>query len=197
LSDARFTREDGKDEFIAGGKDGTMERDTLNGQVDGIAMRRDVLLAFEYSHTEDDWVFPLAEALEGLTAQEAAWTPAGSDPETRSIWRIVLHMTVWTENIVERMAQRTRGEQPGRPSEGAWPELPEICDDTAWAAAQQRLSNALASFRAHITETPPAALLDQGNVGYSQLADLLCRFAHNAYHIGQITKLREWKAAKD
>lgn len=171
-----------------------MEREMLNGQVNGEAVRRDVLLAFEYSHNEDDWVFPLADALDGVTAQEAMWTPAGSDPEARSIWRIVLHMTVWTENIVERMAQRTRGDQPGRPSEGAWPELPETLDEDAWAGTQRRLWDALAAFRAHIAETPPAALLDQGNVGYSQLADLLCRFAHNAYHIGQITKLRDGMA---
>ena len=28
------------------------------------------------------------------------------------------------------------------------------------------------------------------------LGDLFCRFIHNAYHIGQITKLREWRAAQ-
>lgn len=174
---------------------GNAGNDQTGDLVDGHAVRRDVLLAFEYSHNEDDWVFPLAEALDGVTVEDAVWTPDPADPEARSIWQIVLHMAVWTENIVERMAQRTRGEQPGRPSEGPWPPLPDTLDEAAWSDAQRRLSDALAAFRAHIAETPPAALLDQGNVGYSQLADLLCRFAHNAYHIGQITKLRDWRAA--
>lgn len=162
--------------------------------VDAAAVQRDVLLAFEYSHNEEDWVFPLSEALAGVTAEEAAWTPDSADPQSRSIWRIVLHMTVWTENIVERMRQRTRGERPGRPAEGAWPDLPSALDEDAWQQAKQRLWAAVTAMRSHIAETSIASMLDQGEAGYSQLADLLCRLAHNAYHIGQITKLRDWYA---
>jgi hypothetical protein len=173
-----------------------MMQDDEDGLINGEAVRRDVLLAFEYAHNEDDWVFPLAEALDGVTAAEAAWTPDTADPEPRGIWRIVLHMTVWTENIVERMGQRERGERLGGPSEGAWPPLPPTLDEAAWKADQQRLWNALAALQTHIAETPIAAMLDQGQAGYSQLADLLCRFTHNAYHIGQITKLREWMDAQ-
>jgi len=161
------------------------------GQVDGEDVRRDTLIAFEYAHNEEEWVFPLSEALAGLTADEAAWIPSSTDPDSRSIWQIVLHMTVWTENIVQRMGNRERGERPGRPSEGAWPALPTILDEQAWEESQRRLWKSLAAMRAHIAETPPAAMLDQGNVGYSQFSDLLCRFIHNAYHIGQITKMRE------
>lgn len=40
-------------------------------------------------------------------------------------------------------------------------------------------------------------MLDCGTVGYSQFADLLCRFTHKAYHIGQTTKLREWHILKN
>ena len=161
-------------------------------------MRRDVLLAFEYAHNREDWVYPLADALAGVTAQEAAWKPSPDkpDPDMRCIWQIVLHMTAWTDNIVQRMAQRIQGEPPGKPPEGAWPPLPATMDEAAWEDAQRRLWNALAALRAHIEATPPAALLDCGNVGYSQFADLLCRLIHNAYHIGQITKLREWRAAQ-
>ena len=167
----------------------------LDGQVDGQALQRDVLVAFQYAHNEDDWVFPLADALAGVTAQEAAWRPA-APPDARCIWEIVLHMTAWTDNIVQRMAQRMRSEPPGRPPEGDWPPLPVVLDDAAWEDAQRRLWDALAALRAHIEVTPPAALLDCGNVGYSQLADLLCRLTHNAYHIGQITTLREWWAVR-
>lgn len=168
----------------------------VEGQLDGQAVQRDVLLAFEYAHNEDDWVFPLADALAGVTAQEAAWKPAAAAPDLRCIWQIVLHMTVWTDNIVQRMAQRMRSEPPGKPPEGAWPLVPVVLDEAAWEDAQRRLWAALAALHAHIEVTPPGALLDHGNVGYSQLADLLCRLIHNAYHIGQITTLREWRAAQ-
>lgn len=173
-----------------------MTQDNNRDLVDGQAVRRDVLLAFQYAHNEDDWVFPLAEALSGVTAADAAWTPDSSDPESRSIWRIVLHMAVWTENVVDRMEQRKRGERPGRPAEGAWPPLPSTLDEAAWQADQERLENALMALRAHIAGTHAAALLDPGAAGYSQLADVMCRLVHNAYHIGQITKLREWMDAK-
>ena len=39
--------------------------------MDEQAMRREVLVAFEYSYEHDDWVYPLADALWGVTAAEA------------------------------------------------------------------------------------------------------------------------------
>lgn len=159
--------------------------------MDEQAVKQEILIAFEYAHFHEDWVTPLSEVFEGMTAPEAAWKP---NAETPSIWQIVLHMTVWTENIVERMAQRMQGELPGHPSEGAWPPLPVTLDEAAWENHRQRLENALTALRTHIETTPLAAMLDYGNAGYSQLADLFCRFTHNAYHLGQITKLREWYA---
>jgi hypothetical protein len=164
----------------------------MEESVEGAAVRRDVLQAFEYSYLHDDWVYPLADTLDGVTVEEALWTPG---PETKCIWEIVRHMTVWTENIVERMAQRERGEPPGRPAEGAWPPLPDVRNDTAWESDQKRLWESLSVLRARIEEMPLPALLGLGDVGYSILADMLCRFTHNAYHIGQITKLRECRTA--
>lgn len=172
----------------------------MNEPVDGQAVRRDVLLAFEYSFRHDDWVYPLADALAGVTAQEALWKPGGPDKASpdehvRCIWQIVLHMTAWNDNIVQRMAQRLRGEPPGKPPQGEWPPLPAARDEAAWQDAQRRLWDALDALRAHIEAMPLAASLDNGDVGYSHFADLLCRFTHNAYHIGQITKIRECRAA--
>lgn len=166
----------------------------VNELLDGEAVQRDVLIAFEYAHNEEDWVTPLADALDGVTAKDALWKPDLNDPEQKCTWQIILHMTVWTENIVERMAQRMHEEPMGRPAEGAWPSLPEVTDEATWSRDKQRLWNALTALRTHIETTPPAALLDQGAVGYSQLADLLCRLIHNAYHIGQITKMCECHA---
>lgn len=56
----------------------------MDEQVDGRAVQRDVLIAFEYAHNEDDWVVPLAEALAGVTAKEAAWTTRICTPSGRS-----------------------------------------------------------------------------------------------------------------
>lgn len=167
-----------------------------NELVDGQAVQWDVLIAFEYAYKEEDWVFPLADALAGVTAEEALWKPDPDDPEQTCIWQIVLHVAVWNENIVERMGQRTRNEPMGHPSEGAWPPLPNTLDEAAWEASKQRLWQSLTTLRTHIETTPIAALLDYGTVGYSHLDDLFCRFIHIAYHIGQITKMRECQSAQ-
>jgi hypothetical protein len=151
--------------------------------MDGEVVRKEVLLALEYSYEHEDWVNPLSEALRGVQATEAVWRPTAG---RKCIWEIVLHLAVWTENIIERM--RT-GESVG-PPEGHWPPLPAACDEAAWASAQKRLWDALAALRAFIETSSPNALL----AGPYGLADLLCRFTHNGYHIGQITVLREWYA---
>jgi hypothetical protein len=159
----------------------------LDSQSTTDAVRRDILVAFEYCHLHDAWVTPLAEALDGITAARAAVRP---NPDSRSIWEIVLHLAVWNENIVERMHCREQRTPFSRPAEGAWPPLPAIQDESAWQAARQRLWDSLAAVRSHIETTPLDAMLDPGTVGYSQLGDLFCRFTHLAYHIGQITKLK-------
>lgn len=153
--------------------------------MDEQAMRAEVFVAFEYSYKYDDWVNPLAEALAGLTAAEAAWKPG---PGVRGIWDIVLHMAVWTENIVERM----RSGEDVTPAGGKWPPPPAAPDEAAWEAAQRRLWDALAALQAYI-ETHSLDALAGSPYG---LGDLLCRFIHNAYHIGQITKMRELRAAQ-
>ncbi len=161
------------------------------------AVRSDLLIAFEYSYLHDDWVYPLADALSGVTAAEAAWRPG---PNLKGIWDIVLHMAVLTENIVERM----RSGEDAHPAEGAWPTVPTaplvravgppaVPDEAAWEAAQRRLWDALAALRAYI-ETNSLDALAGSPYG---LGDLLCRFIHNAYHIGQITKMRELRTAQD
>lgn len=152
--------------------------------MDGEVVKQAVLAGLDHSYLHDDWVNPLPEALEGVTAEEAAWRPR---PEGKGIWDIVLHLAVWTENILERM----KSGQHARPAEGAWPPPPSTWDEASWEAAQKRLWDSLAALREFIVASPPEALL----AGPYGLGDLLCRFVHNGYHIGQITKLREVREA--
>src|SRR5947209_2286677 len=108
--------------------------------MDDQAFKRELLVAHEYSYVHDDWVHPLSEALTGLTAEEAAWRPG---PDIKGIWDIVLHMAVWTENIIARI----RSGESVRPIEGAWPPPPDSGDEQAWAAAQERLWDSLETLR--------------------------------------------------
>lgn len=143
---------------------------------------REIFLAgCDYSSVLDEWVEPMEKALSGQTAAQAIERPGG--PETKGVWDIVLHMAVWNENIVERV----KTGQKSVPAEGAWPRPPEHPAEMAWEDAKKRLMVSVSNLRNLIQECPMDQLITNG---YG-LADILCRFIHNGYHLGQIVKLRE------
>jgi hypothetical protein len=144
-------------------------------------LKSEVLTAFDYCYLHDSWVNPLEEALAGIGPEEALRKPGASHT---SIWEIVLHLAVWNENIVERI----RKVDPPSPSEGHWPPLPPIRDKAAWERAKSRLWKSLDAVRTVIEDTP----MDGIQASRYGLGDLFCRFTHIGYHLGQITKMREF-----
>lgn len=143
-------------------------------------LRQDLVTAFEYCYLHDDWVYPLQEAVEGVTVEQALWK---ATPDGKCIWDIVLHMAVWNENIVERVET---GENV-RPQEGAWPELPTSPNEDCWHLAQKRLWKSLGAVQ-HMLEKVAWEKVESSPYG---LPDILCRCIHNAYHLGQIEKIRQ------
>lgn len=148
--------------------------------MDDTQLLQDLKTAFEYAYRHDDWVSPLEYELAGLSAEDAAWRPA---PDAKSIWEIVHHTAAWNENIIERIET---GEHT-RPAEGHWPAMPDSPDGASWEAAKSRLRQSLSDLEKFIGETT-VQKIQSSPYG---LPDLLVRFIHVGYHIGQITKLRE------
>lgn len=144
-----------------------------------VEVKDSLSLAFEYCYLHDEWVTSLGEALAGIGIMEAMHRPT---PESKCIWEIVLHVAVWNENIIQRM----KADQ-ARPAEGAWPALPERLGEESWNEAKSRLWKSLQS----IADALRDSTLDELNGGPYGLPDLLCRFFHVAYHLGQISKQRE------
>ncbi len=143
-----------------------------------------LVIGFEYSFLHEDWVTPLQEALGDVTFHEALLR-LGRDG--LGIWDIVLHMANWNENIVARIETG----QVSHPSEGAWPPLPAVPDAEAWESAKARLFTSLDAVRTTIHD----ATVEKMEASPYGIGDILCRFIHMGYHIGQITKLREVLAA--
>jgi hypothetical protein len=137
-------------------------------------------IGFEYAFLHEDWVEPWSAALDGISAERARWRPS---EHAMGIWDIVLHVAVWNENIVARVQTG----EPLRPDEGAWPPLPSKADEDAWSLAKQRLWDSFEMVRTMI-EATPMNKLESAPYG---LGDLLCRFIHSAYHVGQVVKIRE------
>jgi hypothetical protein len=147
--------------------------------VDDAVLLKYLRVAFEYCHLHDDWVSPAHEEIDGLSAEEALWKPVGGET---CIWEIVLHVANWNESIVERIET---GENRPR-KEGAWPPLPDLCDEVAWLGAKKRFYESIEAID-HLLETTTIEKIEQSPYG---LPDLLCRFTHLGYHLGQIVKIR-------
>jgi len=128
---------------------------------------------------------PVADAVRGLTAEQAAWKPA---PQRHSIWQIVRHLALWKEYALEEWDRR-------RPDPDAfvrrdWQEASGGAD--AWDADVRRLievSKQLIGRAASATDETLLAPLPQRG-GQSLAFALLDLAAHDAYHAGQIRHLR-------
>jgi uncharacterized damage-inducible protein DinB len=122
------------------------------------------------------WAASWAKSVEGLTAAQAAWSPA---PGRHSIWQIVMHMVFWRESWLRRVKT---GKGPSREelAVGNFPVIAEVTEE-AWAAARARLAEAHERMGATLAD----ATLDDEQ--FRVLAHFL---PHDCYHFGQISYLR-------
>jgi uncharacterized damage-inducible protein DinB len=125
----------------------------------------------------------LLDALHGLTARQAAWQPEVGGP---SIWEIVDHVAHWKEAVL----RISRGE--GRPETEEWL-VPARVDKSTWATTVERLESL-----EHQLEQQVAEMTDEQLEGSPEAESewnwaqwLIGLVAHDAYHTGQIAKLRQ------
>lgn len=125
------------------------------------------------------WAAAWGKSLEGLTAEQAAWTPGDIPGERNSIWQIVLHMVFWRESWLRRVALATKGQKPTKEEieAGNFPLIAEV-SEAGWALARRRLEE---------TQHRVAAVLADSAVDADIIAYLL---PHDCYHFGQINYLR-------
>jgi uncharacterized damage-inducible protein DinB len=129
----------------------------------------------------------LFELLKDVTAERAASRPV---PHAHTIWEILLHVTVWVEQIRARL----RGDDNRKdiPPHEDWPPQPDYPDDTAWKSLWSRLKvaqEALAADLAGLEDTRlDQPVLDGFSSTYATLHGLV---QHNLYHAGQIALLKK------
>ncbi len=131
----------------------------------------------------------LSEALEDVTAMQAAWRPG---PARHSIWQIVRHLILWKRGIVQaldgdppdRVVLERTDWQEASGDERAWQadvdtllRLSRDLLERARAMDDQAFSREVVWYRGW-TKTQPVAVR------------LLRRAAHDSYHVGQIRYLR-------
>ena len=140
--------------------------------------REDLLSLWDKAWTDGLWAAPWSKALEGLTPQQAAWSPA---PNRHSIWQIVNHMIFWREHDLRTFAgdkpsaeeqQRRNFEPTPAPTAEQWESTKKH-----FATTQSHIHDAIAD---------PKKLIDR----------LQYHLFHDSYHFGQIMLLRALQGLK-
>ena len=137
------------------------------------------------THDKQDWFVPITAALEGVTADQAAWKDANGN---HSIGQLTNHLLFWNE----RQLQKFKGEKQAAFS-GDNEETFNAFTKEQWANIVKKLKDVMTELERTIQNADEAALKSWAeNIGNIS--------THNAYHTGQIVSVRKlqgsWKGAK-
>ncbi|MFY0760765.1 DinB family protein [Metabacillus dongyingensis] len=135
---------------------------------------------------KESWYAPLKHAIEGITAEQASWRPAGEAAKT--IWENVNHLIYYKERLVAAMEGR---EWTHNLSGDENFDLTEQSnEDKEWKKVIERAENVQRSLRQILTETSVEELEQKSLEG--KLLDI---FLHDAYHTGQIIQIRKMQGS--
>jgi len=134
------------------------------------------------THNEEDWFVPASIAVEGLTADQAKWTP-GKD--VHSVGQLANHLLFWNTQELARF----KGEKP-QPFSGNNDETFNNFNAAQWADTVQKLNAVLTEWEKVVEAADDQKLAAN--------ASLIAHVgAHNAYHIGQIIYVRKLQGSWD
>ena len=126
------------------------------------------------------------ELLADLTPSQAAARPFA---KAHTIWEVVLHTTVWMNQISARLVGEGRRDLP---QEEDWPAQPTTIDGPSWRATLDSLDSAYDGLVARIRQVGESRLdepiMDGGSTVYVSLHGVI---QHNLYHAGQIALLKK------
>lgn len=151
-------------------------------------MNKETLLKqYDRCYNENGWFVAVRNALEGVTAEQAAWKPDGSD---NSIWESLSHITYYNNAYLQRfkgidykyaVADNDETFRSGELS------------DTAWLAEVAKFDVVMTEWRGLIDAADESKFDEIISAENSaNWAELIANVnAHNAYHGGQILLLRK------
>ncbi len=128
------------------------------------------------SHTEEDWYVPAKIAVEGLTAEQAMWSPGKGN---HSVGQLAYHLWYWDA----RSLQQFKGEKPA-PFDGNNNETFDKFTAEQWDDLVKKLNQVMADWETAVEAADDKTLAEN--------ASLIAHVgAHNAYHIGQMLYVRK------
>jgi hypothetical protein len=134
------------------------------------------------THNDEDWFVPANIAVQGLTADQAKWTPASGG---HSVGQLAYHLWFWDTQSLARF----KGQKPPA-FNGNNDETFNDFNAAQWADLVQKLNQIMTDWETAVQEADDQKLAEN--------ASLIAHVgAHNAYHIGQIIYVRKLESAWD
>ena len=151
----------------------------------GQSLKSVLLDQLKTTHDKENWFVPITVALEGLTAEQAAWSDGTGN---HSVGQLANHLLFWNE----RQLQKFRGEKSS-PFNGNNDETFNAFSKEQWETTVKNLNKVLTDLEQTIQNADEASLKSWAET----IANIS---AHNAYHTGQIIYVRKqqgsWKPEK-
>ena len=144
-----------------------------------------LLEELQTTHNKEDWFVPANIAVQGMTAEQARWSPGNGQ---HSVGQLVYHLVFWDSRTLADF----KGEKNPKFS-GNNDETFNNFDDKQWNALIKQLDDVLTEWEKAVEAA------DDKKIAAS--ASLIAHVAtHNAYHIGQMVYVRKlqgsWDASK-
>ncbi|MGD9588549.1 MAG: DinB family protein [Pyrinomonadaceae bacterium] len=152
-------------------------------------LKETLLHQFGVCYDQNEWFVAIKNAVDGLTAEEAAWKPAGTE---HSIWELVNHLSHDNNSLLHRVL----GVEYGSPA--ANNDETFFSPSGSWAADLERFEAIMTRWR-DLLEIIDDAKLAERVPPRNELAEIEIANmnAHNAYHGGQILLIRKLQGAWD
>jgi uncharacterized damage-inducible protein DinB len=134
------------------------------------------------THDQEDWFVPASIAVEGLTAEQAKWSPGKG---SHSVGQLAYHLWFWNT----REQADFKGEKPAA-FDGNNDQTFDNFTSAQWEELKKKLNQVLTDWEKAVEAADDQKLAAN--------ASLIAHVgAHNAYHIGQILYVRKLQGAWD
>ncbi|MGM7700552.1 DinB family protein [Pseudalkalibacillus sp. Hm43] len=141
-----------------------------------------LLNVLDSTYDKESWYAPFKHAIEGITAEQANWKPAGE--ATKSIWENVNHLIYYKERLATNMEGREWAHNLD--GDDTFHFITPSNEDEEWKKVVVRAENAQHRLREVLSNTSVEKL--EQNSLEEKLLDI---FLHDAYHTGQIMQIRK------
>ena len=145
-------------------------------------LKSTLLQQLKSTHNQNDWFVSANIAVEGLTAEQAAWKDGSGN---HSAGQLTHHLVFWNERVLMEM----KGGKPA-PYNGKNDETFDSFDQKTWNDLVKRLDAVMIGLEKVVQDADEATL--------KKIAPTIANVsAHNAYHTGQIIFVRKLLGAWD